>query len=85
MTQCQDIKFPLSYDAFELCTPALKEKLQPMRDRFEEARQRKIEKELVSFMSIPFKFIVLFEVTPLGDGVGQKLAKSCERLLWMVP
>lgn len=42
----KDIKFPMEYDALELCSPELKEKLAPARDSFENLRQKKIEKEL---------------------------------------
>ena len=38
----------MEYDALELCSPELKEKLAPARDLFENLRQKKIEKELVS-------------------------------------
>lgn len=30
----KDIKFPLDFDAFELCSPELQQKLIPMRTRF---------------------------------------------------
>eukprot|EP00116_Pleurobrachia_bachei_P004991 sb/3465253/ len=42
----KDVKFPLEYDAYELCSPELKEKLAPGRDQFEDLRQKKIEREL---------------------------------------
>lgn len=32
----KDIKFPIDFDAFELCSPALQEKLVPMRSKFKE-------------------------------------------------
>lgn len=32
----KDIKFPIDFDAFELCTPALQEKLVPQRTLFKE-------------------------------------------------
>lgn len=44
----KDIKFPMEYDAYELCSTELKEKLNPARDRFEALRLGKIEKELSS-------------------------------------
>jgi ubiquitin carboxyl-terminal hydrolase 14 len=30
----KDIKFPIDFDAYELCTPALQTKLAPIRDKF---------------------------------------------------
>lgn len=30
----KDIKFPIEFDAFELCTPELQEKLVPVRSKF---------------------------------------------------
>jgi len=30
----KDIKFPIEFDAFELCTPELQEKLVPVRNKF---------------------------------------------------
>jgi len=30
----KDIKFPIEFDAFELCTPELQEKLEPVRSKF---------------------------------------------------
>jgi len=31
----KDIKFPIEFDAFELCTPELQEKLVPVRSKIE--------------------------------------------------
>ena len=42
----QDVKFPLNFDAFELCSPELKKKLQPARDMFEADEELKAEAEL---------------------------------------
>lgn len=42
----KDIKFPMEYDAFELCTPELQAKITPARDRFEALRMKKVEIEL---------------------------------------
>ncbi|XP_074036611.1 ubiquitin specific protease 14 [Leptinotarsa decemlineata] len=39
----KDVKFPLDFDAFELCTPELQEKLAPMRAKFKEFEDRQIE------------------------------------------
>lgn len=32
----KDVKFPLEFDAFELCSPELQNKLIPMREKFKE-------------------------------------------------
>ncbi|XP_045481227.1 ubiquitin carboxyl-terminal hydrolase 14 [Harmonia axyridis] len=38
----KDVKFPLDFDAFDLCTPELQEKLSPMRAKFKEFEDRQI-------------------------------------------
>lgn len=42
----KDVKFPMSLDVFELCTPDLKNKLQPMRDRFKEEDEKLVQKKV---------------------------------------
>lgn len=39
----KDIKFPMEYDAYELCNPELQAKLAPARDKFEAVRIKKTE------------------------------------------
>ncbi|XP_011190703.2 ubiquitin carboxyl-terminal hydrolase 14 [Zeugodacus cucurbitae] len=39
----KDIKFPIEFDAFELCTPELQDKLCPMRAKFKEAEDKHLE------------------------------------------
>nr|CAD7586043.1 unnamed protein product [Timema genevievae] len=39
----KDVKFPLEFDAFELCTPELQKKLTPMRSRFKELEDKQLE------------------------------------------
>ncbi|CAL1538000.1 unnamed protein product [Lymnaea stagnalis] len=39
----KDIKFPLSLDVFDLCSPSLQQKLIPMRERFKAAEDKKVE------------------------------------------
>lgn len=41
----KDIKFPIDFDAFELCTPALQEKLIPMRAKFKESEEAELERQ----------------------------------------
>ncbi|GAB0093515.1 Ubiquitin carboxyl-terminal hydrolase [Sergentomyia squamirostris] len=42
----KDIKFPIDFDAFDLCTTALKEKLNPMRSRFKEVEDAALEGQM---------------------------------------
>lgn len=42
----KDVKFPLNLDLFDLCTPELQAKLQPMRQKFKELEDSKVEKHL---------------------------------------
>lgn len=49
----QDIKFPLSLDVFDLCTPVLQQKLIPMRDKFKAAEDKKVEQA----QSVGFLFL----------------------------
>ncbi|KAG5896401.1 hypothetical protein JTB14_022489 [Gonioctena quinquepunctata] len=39
----KDVKFPLDFDAYELCTPELQEKLAPMRSKFKEFEDKQLE------------------------------------------
>lgn len=41
----KDIKFPLEFDAYELCTPELQKKLCPMRSKFEQMRDKDVPKD----------------------------------------
>ncbi|KAG4080621.1 hypothetical protein HA402_006222 [Bradysia odoriphaga] len=41
----KDIKFPIDFDAFDLCTPALQEKLTPMRSKFKEEEDAHLERQ----------------------------------------
>ncbi|XP_075150199.1 ubiquitin specific protease 14 [Haematobia irritans] len=41
----KDIKFPLEFDAFELCTAELQNKLCPVRSKFKELEDKKLEKQ----------------------------------------
>jgi ubiquitin carboxyl-terminal hydrolase 14 len=40
----KDVKFPLEFDAFELCSPELQNKLAPMREKFKEYEDSLVEK-----------------------------------------
>lgn len=42
----KDVKFPLDFDAFDLCTPELQQKLVPIRDKFKEIEDANLEKAL---------------------------------------
>lgn len=39
----KDVKFPMEFDAFELCSPELQEKLAPMRAKFKEYEDKLVE------------------------------------------
>lgn len=39
----QDVKFTMSLDVYDLCTPGLQAKLQPARDKFKEQEDKKAE------------------------------------------
>lgn len=43
----KDIKFPINFDAYDLCTPALQEKLTPMRLRYKEIEDAHLEQMAV--------------------------------------
>lgn len=60
----KDVKFPMDFDAFDLCTPELQKKLIPMRDKFKELEDKKVE-EAQS----------LTDKKPKGD-VSEKAVKS---------
>lgn len=42
----QDVKFPLNFDAYDLCSPSLQERLRPARDKFEAEEEAKAEAQL---------------------------------------
>jgi len=42
-TVVQDIKFPMSLDVFDLCTPDLQQRLTPERDRFKAEEDKRVE------------------------------------------
>nr|XP_009862176.1 ubiquitin carboxyl-terminal hydrolase 14-like [Ciona intestinalis] len=42
----KDVKFPMSFDAYELCSPELQKRLQPVRDRFEAEEEAKAEAQI---------------------------------------
>ncbi|EDV98878.1 ubiquitin carboxyl-terminal hydrolase 14 [Drosophila grimshawi] len=41
----KDIKFPIDFDAYELCTPELQNKLSPMRSKFKDHEDKKVDVE----------------------------------------
>ncbi|CAK1584301.1 unnamed protein product [Parnassius mnemosyne] len=43
----KDVKFPLDLDVFELCSPELQERLAPMRAKFKELDDSKVESSLI--------------------------------------
>ncbi len=43
----QDVKFQMSLDVFDLCTEELQQKLMPVRARFKEIEDKKVEEAAV--------------------------------------
>lgn len=41
----KDVKFPLMLDVYELCTTELQEKMLPVRSKFKEMEDKKLEKQ----------------------------------------
>lgn len=41
----KDVKFPLMLDVYELCTTELQEKMLPIRSKFKEVEDKKLEKQ----------------------------------------
>lgn len=41
----KDVKFPLMLDVYELCTAELQEKMLPIRSKFKEMEDKKLEKQ----------------------------------------
>ncbi|XP_063225265.1 ubiquitin carboxyl-terminal hydrolase 14 [Bacillus rossius redtenbacheri] len=62
----KDVKFPLEFDAFELCSPKLQQKLTPMRSRFKELEDRRVE-EAQQLLSAPKQ---------KGDNVAKQTTKA---------
>lgn len=58
----KDIKFPLDFDAFELCSPELQQKLIPMREKFKEIEDARLESAA--------------KVDKVGDAVAEKKVKT---------
>ena len=50
---CQDVKFPMSFDAYELCTTELQNRLKPQREKFEQVEEAKAEAALSGKMKKP--------------------------------
>lgn len=51
----QDVKFQMSLDVYDLCTPALQERLKPMRNKFKAEEDAKLER-----VSFEFKHLSAF-------------------------
>lgn len=43
----KDVKFPMDFDAFDLCTSELQKKLMPMREKFKELEDSQVEESRV--------------------------------------
>jgi len=51
----KDVKFPLSLDVYDLCTPALQERLKPMRDKFKDEEEKKLERKIAAAGAQPME------------------------------
>jgi ubiquitin carboxyl-terminal hydrolase 14 len=51
----KDVKFPMVFDAYDLCTKELQEKLLPMRNKFKEMDDKAAQEKLASKDKIPSK------------------------------
>ncbi|KAJ8879822.1 hypothetical protein PR048_020430 [Dryococelus australis] len=61
----KDVKFPLEFDAFELCSTELQQKLTPLRSRFKELEDKRVEEAQV-----------LLTMKQKGDNVAKKKVKT---------
>jgi len=44
----KDVKFTLNLDVYDMCTPALQEKLKPMREKFKDDDEKKLEQKIAA-------------------------------------
>lgn len=61
----KDVKFPLMLDVYELCTAELQERMLPIRSKFKEMEDKKLEKlqqkvRVVAFLSFSLKLALTF-------------------------
>ena len=53
----QDIKFPLSLDVYDLCTPELQKRLTPTREAFKIEEDKAVERKIEACFYNLFQFI----------------------------
>uniref|UniRef100_A0A3Q4BAR0 Ubiquitin carboxyl-terminal hydrolase n=1 Tax=Mola mola TaxID=94237 RepID=A0A3Q4BAR0_MOLML len=62
----KDVKFPLMLDIYELCTTELQEKMLPIRSKFKEVEDKKLEKQRQKVR--PFLFALFFNIGSNNSG-----------------
>lgn len=70
----KDVKFPLMLDVYELCTAELQERMLPIRSKFKEMEDKKLEKQqqkvrVVAFLSFLLKITHFFKLSPVTHHV----------------
>lgn len=55
----KDVKFPLMLDVYELCTTEIQEKMLPIRSKFKEVEDKKLEKQQQQKVRLINSYIVL--------------------------
>ncbi|XP_017042934.1 ubiquitin carboxyl-terminal hydrolase 14 [Drosophila ficusphila] len=66
----KDIKFPIDFDAFELCTPELQSKLCPMRSKFKDLEDKKMEVDVVKPNEVKEEKDIKYEQFWFDDDLG---------------
>uniref|UniRef100_A0A8C4E3E1 Ubiquitin carboxyl-terminal hydrolase n=1 Tax=Dicentrarchus labrax TaxID=13489 RepID=A0A8C4E3E1_DICLA len=66
----KDVKFPLMLDVYELCTAELQEKMLPIRSKFKEVEDKKLEKQQQKLVKKPDTAQVKYEPFSFPDDVG---------------
>lgn len=61
----KDVKFPLMLDVYELCTTELQEKMLPIRSKFKDVEDKKLEKQQQKVRQIYCYIILVAEKLPL--------------------
>lgn len=76
----KDVKFPLMLDVYELCTTELQEKMLPIRSKFKEVEDKKLEKQqqkVTALTETPAPFLSTKAVQPTFDDNDAENQKTC--------
>ena len=63
----QDIKFPMSLDVYDLCTPELQQRLVPARDKFKAEEDKRVELAQMVNSDILFHLTLTLIALPEDD------------------